>query len=116
MQRGAFDSVGTVSRGVPLLVGQADSMNERPSFSRKTRQERRTLLYLGIDRRRKLSTVNLCGERGDVRPARQVGIAWDRMRKFLADLRLRTEPSRSRGALYRRRLTPASPRPTLGLG
>jgi transposase len=50
------------------------------------------MLYLGIDQHRKQLTVNLRNEQGDVVLKRQVSTRWDRVRKFLEDLRQQAEP------------------------
>jgi len=49
------------------------------------------MLYLGIDQHRKQLTVNIRDEQGDVVLKRQVSTEWDRVRKFLEDLRQRAE-------------------------
>ncbi len=50
------------------------------------------MLYLAIDQHRKQLTVNLRDEQGEVLLKRQVSTQWDRVRKFLEDLRRRAEP------------------------
>jgi transposase len=50
------------------------------------------MLYLAIDQHSKQLTVNLRDEQGDVILKRQVSTEWERVRKFMEDLRTRSAP------------------------
>jgi len=50
------------------------------------------MLFLGIDQHRKQLTVNLRNQQGDVVLKRQVSTRWERVRKFLDDLRQQAQP------------------------
>ena len=45
------------------------------------------MFYLGIDQHRKQLTVNLRNEQGEIVLQRQVSTRWERVRKFLEELR-----------------------------
>jgi hypothetical protein len=49
------------------------------------------MLYLAIDQHRKQLTVNLRNETGDVLLKRPVSTEWERVRKFLSEVRQQSE-------------------------